>query len=202
MNRLLRNRLYAFFLALSVPGWTAAALAAMPSFDCQRVGGNSIEKLICADDQLATLDRKLAEVYAAATKKAADEHPPMLKAEQRGWIKGRDECWKSDDQRGCVEKSYRLRIAELQAKYRLVPAIASVTYFCDGNPKDEVSATFFKTDPGTLIAERGDQVSLMFQQMSASGARYQGPNESLWEHQGEALITWGYGSKQMKCKKR
>ena len=24
--------------------------------------------------------------------------------------------------------------------------------------------------------------------------------ESLWEHQGEAIITWGYGTKEMRCK--
>ena len=46
------------------------------------------------------------------------------------------------------------------------------------------------------------QVSLMYLQKSGSGTKYQGRNESLWEHQGEAAITWGYGSKEMKCKKR
>ena len=61
------------------------------------------------------------------------------------------------------------------------------------------SATYFQTDPPTLIAERGDQVSLMYLQRSASGAKYQGRNESLWEHQGEATITWGYGAKEMRC---
>jgi uncharacterized protein len=42
--------------------------------------------LVCAEPELSTLDRKLAEVYAAASRKAVNEHPPMLKAEQRGWI--------------------------------------------------------------------------------------------------------------------
>jgi hypothetical protein len=54
--------------------------------------------------------------------------------------------------------------------------------------------------PATLIAERGDQVSLMVLQPSASGARYQGRNESLWEHQGNALITRGYGAQEMSCR--
>jgi len=36
---------------------------------------------------------------------------------------------------------------------------------------------------------------------SGSGAHYQGRNESFWEHQGEALVTWGYGAKEMTCKK-
>ena len=83
--------------------------------------------MLCKDDGLARLDRKLSEVYAAASKKAADEHPPLLKAEQRGWIKGRSDCWKSDDLRRCVEDSYRLRIAGLQAIYRLITGNGPVT---------------------------------------------------------------------------
>ncbi len=179
---------------------SGTALAATPSFDCAKVAAGSIEEMICADDALAALDRKLAEVYAAASKKAANEHPPVLKAEQRGWIKGRNECWKADDRRRCVEDSYRLRIAELEVRYRLVPAKGPVAYACDGNPANEVVATFFATEPPTLIAERGDQVSWMVLQPAASGAKYQGRNESLWEHQGEALITWGYGSPEMRCR--
>lgn len=49
--------------------------------------------------------------------------------------------------------------------------------------------TFFKTDPQTLVAERGDSVSLMYLQPSGSSSKYQGRNESLWEHQGEATIV-------------
>ena len=171
-----------------------------PSFACGKVRPGSIEEMICRDSRLSALDRKLADVFAAASKKAVDEHPPVLKAEQRGWIKGRDECWKSADKRGCVESAYVRRIAELQATYRLVPGKGPVTYVCDGQPANEVTATFFPTDPPTLYAERGDSVSLMFLQPSGSGARYQGRNESLWEHQGEALITWGYGAPEMRCK--
>ena len=205
MDLLLSNlilRPAVILLALGFGYWASMAMAASPSFDCRKVKDSSIEKMICTDNELAELDRKLAEVYAAASKKAVNEHPPVLKAEQRGWVKGRNECWKSDDKRGCVEENYRLRIAELQAKYRLVSAHGPVTYVCDGNPANEVVATFFRTEPPTLIAERGDQVSLMYQQKSGSGAKYQGRNESLWEHQGEAAIRWGYGSKEMKCKKR
>jgi len=179
-----------------------AARAEGPSFDCGKVEAGSIEEMVCKDKGLAALDRKLADVYAAAAKKAVNEHPPILKAEQRGWIKGRNDCWKSADRRKCVADNYRLRITELQAKYRLVPSTGPFTWACDGDPKNEVVVTFFKTDPATLIAERGDQVSLMYLQPSASGARYQGPNEFFWEHQGEATITWGYGAPEMRCTKK
>jgi len=82
-----------------------------------------------------------------------------------------------------------------------VPGIGPVFYACDGNPPNEVVVTFFQTDPRTLIAERGDSVSLMHVQPSGSGARYQGRNETFWEHQGEALVTWGHGTPEMHCRK-
>ena len=178
-----------------------AAGAAGPSFDCARAAAGSIEAQVCADEGLSALDRRLAQAYAAARKKATNEHPPVLRAEQRGWIKGRNDCWKADDRRQCVETAYVRRIAELQARYRLVEATGPVFYACDGEMRNEVVATFFRTDPPTLIAERGDQVSLMYLQPSGSGARYQGRNESLWEHQGEARITWGHGAPEMRCTK-
>lgn len=192
----------AMLLASTYGLFIGAARAAGPSFDCAKVESGSIEEMVCKDKGLSALDRKLAEVFAAASKKAVNEHPPLLKAEQRGWIKGRNDCWKSENRRTCVEDSYRSRIAELQAKYRLVPATGPVTWACDNDPKNEVVVTFFKTDPPTLIAERGDQVSLMYLQPGASGTRYQGPNESFWEHQGEAVITWGYGAPEMRCTKK
>ena len=176
-----------------------SALAGGPSFDCAKVEAGSIEAMICADQELIRLDRQLAQTYREAGNKAVNEHPPVLRAEQRGWVKGRNDCWKSADTRQCVADSYRLRIAELQARYRLVAAIGPVTYRCDDQPGSEVVATYFQTEPGTLIAERGDQVSLMFQQVSASGARYQGRNESLWEHRGVATVVWGYGASEMRC---
>ena len=186
---------------LLLGGASQAHAAEGPAFACDKVEKGSIAALVCQDAGLSALDRQLASVYAAASKRAVNEQPPTLKAEQRGWIKGRDECWKSEDKRACVAESYQLRIVELQARYRLVESIGPVTWQCDGNPHNEVITTFFKTNPGTLIAERGDQRSLMTQQPSGSGTRYAGHNESYWEHQGEATIVWGYGAPEMHCKK-
>jgi uncharacterized protein len=185
-----------FWLALLCAGKVSAQ---GPSYDCS-VARGIIETLICQDPALAALDRKMAAVYAAAEPKASDEFPSILKPEQRGWVKGRNDCWKSDPRRDCVSEAYRLRIAELQARYRLVEASPPATYLCPD--KSEVVAVYFKTDPATLIAERGDSVSLMYQQPAASGARYVGRNESIWEHQGVAMIQWGYGAAEMSCPKQ
>jgi uncharacterized protein len=125
----------------------------------------------------------------------------MLTTEQRGWIKGRNDCWKAEDSRGCVADEYRRRIAELQARYRLVESNGPFRFVCNGNSANEVIVTFFKTDPSTLIAEHGDSVSLMYQQRSASGTKYRGRNESFWEHQGVARIVWGPDASEMQCEK-
>jgi len=90
-------------------------IAADPACNCDNVEVNSIEEMICKDDELSALDRKLSIIPSAAAKKARNEHPPVLRTEPRGWIKGR--------------------------------------------------------------------------------------NETFGEHQGEASITWGYGTPQMRCKK-
>lgn len=201
-TRGLRTITVASFIALAsaTAAFATETAAQGPSFACGKAAPGSIEALICGDAELSAFDRKLAGVYAAATEKAANERPPMLKTEQRGWVKGRDECWKSDDKRACVLEEYRRRIAELQARYRLLPGKGPVTYRCTGGTGGEVIATFFDTDPPTLIAERGDGTSLMYQQPSASGTRYQGRNETFWEHQGEAKVTWGYEAPEMTCR--
>ncbi|GGO79084.1 hypothetical protein GCM10011348_12500 [Marinobacterium nitratireducens] len=173
-----------------------------PSFSCDNVASGSIEDLVCLDAQLSALDRELASVYGQAAEIAVNEQPPVLKAEQRGWIKGRNECWKREDKHACVESEYRHRIAELQARYRLVSGNGPVFFVCDDQPANEVVVTYFETEPATLIAEYGDSVSLMFVQPSGSGAKYEGRNESFWEHQGEAMITWGFEAPTMKCRPR
>jgi len=184
-------------MVLVLPG--GPILADGPSYDCSLVEAGSIEALVCEDAGLSALDRRLAEVYREALKEAIDHYPPDLQVEQRGWIKGRDDCWKSADRRQCVKDAYVMRIAELQARYRLVTGKGPVVFSCDGDPANQVVVTFFSTDPPTLLAERSDSLSLMYLQPSASGARYQGRNESFWEHRGEATVTWGYGAPEMRC---
>ena len=177
------------------------AQAQGPSYDCSKVEQGSIEALVCQSAELSALDRQMAEIYAAALKKAGNEHPAYLKPTQRGWIKGRDDCWKALDIPACVKDSYQQRLVELQARYRLVESIGPVAFGCNGNPSDEVIVTFFKTEPASLIAERGDSTALMLQTVSASGARYEGPNELFWEHQGKATLRWGFEAQEMTCTK-
>jgi uncharacterized protein len=156
--------------------------------------------MVCDDEELASLDRSLTEVYAAAQTKADAQHSNTLRAEQRGWIKGRNDCWKSVDPRLCVATEYRLRIAELQARYGLVEGIGPIHYRCDGNQGQPVIVHYFHTDPPTARAEYGDDHAILYRQPTGSGAKYEGRNISLWEHHGEATIVWGYGAAELRCR--
>ena len=104
------NILSTGLLALTL---TSTGYAATPSFDCAKASSDT-EKLICDDPELADLDRSLAELYSVVLKNSSSDDQKMLKAEQRGWIKGRDDCWKADDLRRCVADEYRYRIDQLK----------------------------------------------------------------------------------------
>ena len=103
----------AIIAPIAIGLFATAAWAAHPSFDCAKAT-HDVEKLICKDAGLAELDRSLAELYATVLEHTPDAKKGALKTEQRGWVKGRDDCWKSDDMRGCVANEYRARINELK----------------------------------------------------------------------------------------
>lgn len=157
-----------------------------PTFDCTAAEAEA-EKMVCDDSALAKLDRELGAIYDkavavvkgldAGAKEAVDE----LKAYQRGWIGGRNECWKADDKRACIVDAYRKREAELVAKYQLKEPMNVVTWTCDGNPANEVVTYFYDTPLPSVRIERGDTVDVATQVMSGSGAKYEGSfGRSIW----------------------
>ena len=103
-------------LALVLAGLVASAIpgpgqAAEPSFDCSKVD-SSAEEAICASEDLAMLDQELARLYKLALDDphlSADQIS-TLKAMQRGWIKGRNDCWKASvGLETCIAGSYVMR---------------------------------------------------------------------------------------------
>lgn len=178
------------------------ATATTPTFNCAKAQGE-VEKLLCADESLAALDRRLDEVYKAAQTKATRKLAAQLRVEQRGWVKGRNDCWKAKGQptwitatwtvdtvKGCVAAQYRLRTSELQSVWRLVPP-RTVAYACQNNPANEVVANFFATDPATLRLERGDRTVTMWQVGAPEAGRYEGQNVSLVTQASRGLaLSW------------
>lgn len=187
-----------FFLSVIWAG-NHRAVASNPSFSCSDIRPGSIEEVICQDDRLSELDNTLAKVYRKARELVKGASPSFLQAEQRGWIKGRDECWKDVNQHSCIEDQYLRRIAELQARFQLVQSVGPIRYFCEGDLRNEIMVTFFSTRPLTLIAERGDSVSIMYRQPAEEGVRYRGRNEMFDEDGPKATVTWGYGAEPMIC---
>jgi uncharacterized protein len=182
-------------------GLPASALAQGPTFDCAKAQG-TVEKLICSDASLAALDRNLDQVFKAVTAKATGKLATDVRTEQRGWIKGRNDCWKANGQqtwitatwtvdtvKGCVEAQYRLRTSELQSVWRLVPP-KTVSYACQNNPANEVIANFFATDPATIRLERGDRTVTMWLVGAASAGKYEGQNVSLVHGGSQVKVSW------------
>jgi len=153
--------------------------AAGPSFDCKAAQGQT-EQLICKDDTLARLDRETTRLYGLAldARSLPTTQKKMLLAEQRGWIKSRNDCSKSGDAKACATTSHLQRIYELRHGYAgahtqddkgisrgpfgiRCPGIEAV-----------IAGTFVQTEPGYAYLRWLDQQLVLKQTASASGARY------------------------------
>ena len=173
---------------------TPALAQSGPAFDCSKAE-HEIEDLICQDDELAAKDRKLAEVYAAAIKvmEGVDSGGPEaikeLKTYQRGWIGGRNECWKAEDKRQCTADIYDRRIAQIQAKYFLINGGEPVYYNCSDN--SQIVVTFIPSEPPSIRMERGDSTEVGILSPAGSGSRYDADfGVFFWLQGDEAQVAW------------
>jgi membrane-bound inhibitor of C-type lysozyme len=69
-----------------------------------------------------------------------------------------------------------------------------------GGGPETLTATFYQTQPGLLLLERGGQTRPAFQVRAASGAKYEGQGVMFWEARGEASVTWS--GAELKCRPR
>ena len=163
-------------------------LATEPSFDCAKADGR-VEEMICRDDRLATLDQQLAEVYKTALEKAPKDELKTLKAFQRGWVKGRNDCWKAQNVNKCVHFSYESRITELQIAYGDLVVPEPVTYSCEGS--DLITAVFYQDTalPAVVLTRIPNQVVALLSP-AGSGAKYEGQNVIFWTKGSDAMVTW------------
>jgi hypothetical protein len=155
--------------------------------------------LAAQDPPPPTVAERVATTYAEALKKADAKEAGALKASQADFERRRGACPAKEKEK-CVREISNKHIAELQARYKLIPGHPPRNFVCDGNPKNVVRVVFYDTTPQTLMAEWGGKTSLMYVQPSARGAKYAGPNETFWEHHGIARIIWGRKTSEMYCK--
>jgi uncharacterized protein len=185
------------FVAAAVPV-RAQAQKPGPTFDCSKASGQ-VEKLICKDPELAALDRKMANIYAAAMKRFPADIAAKERVYQRGWIKGRNDCWKAEDVRRCVVEEYRTRIVELQIRSGQLMAPTAIGYECPEKGKPFFATFYRETDPPSAVLTYGNDQVIAFLTPSASGSKYVATHMEFWEHHGEATVDW-YGTK-MTCKR-
>jgi uncharacterized protein len=183
-------------LCLAIP-LSARAETAVPTFDCSKASGE-IETLICNDPELAALDHKMDAVFKRAVAKNTGAELKTLAAYQRGWIRGRNDCWKAQDKKQCVIESYNMRMVELQITNGLVMVPTAVGFVCNGDASIPFFATFYnELDPRAAVITYGGDQTIAIAAPAASGSRYTANNMEFWEHRGEAKIDW-YGT-QLTC---
>ena len=192
-------------LIIGLLGCLSYSHAAQPSFDCSQASG-SIEELICKNDELAALDRKLSKYYKLASNNYPAEELKTLKTGQRGWIKGRNDCWKADDKLMCVRDHYQRRITDLQISAGTTEISSHAVYLCNPDKHDSITAVFYNDTelPAAVLTRRSDEVDeqkLLFLSRSGSGSKYLGQNVEFWTKGSEAAVTWGViNTTQFKCK--
>ncbi|GLQ05886.1 lysozyme inhibitor LprI family protein [Sneathiella chinensis] len=149
-------------------------LPATPTYNCARAKG-AVENLICKDGELMSLDQTLTHTYqgALARAKGLDAFPGKavntLRATQRGWIKGRNDCWKAGENiKTCTRDQYLQRISSLEAEWALQPSEAVTFYQC-GQPANEIAVSLFNTTPWPAMAlEQGDRRDILVRWISPS----------------------------------
>lgn len=92
---------------------------AQPSFDCRKAG-NATEKAICADTNLARLDRQLSTVWKSMINGFDDNGQiAQMKADQNLWATGRNACGVEVK---CIAKAYTDRLKLLTGSDPNYPA--------------------------------------------------------------------------------
>ncbi|MEZ9234752.1 MliC family protein [Shewanella sp. 10N.286.52.A9] len=170
----------------------------MPSFDCQQAQGQ-VEELICQDSHLASLDVEINEMFTKLKSQTSNDELSQLKAFQRGWIKGRNDCWKAENIKSCVQDSYESRLTELQIAAGEFEIPEPIQYLCgetaNGN-LTKITAYFYNDTaiPAAMLtvspkSQYLKTTNFALLTRTASGAKYQGQNFSFWTHQGEAIFS-------------
>lgn len=171
------------------------------SIHCTEVKNNVVEENICKNSELITLDRKIDKIYKESLIKEK-KNTKILEIEQRGWLLGRNDCWKNENLYKCISDSYTYRIAELQVEYNLVPNDLAIVYLCDAEKKNELILTFFHTNPVTLFIEYNNEKSLMYL-YDEKNKEYQGRNTILKFLSNDAInVVWGFDAPSVVCKKK
>jgi uncharacterized protein len=168
---------------------------AAPYFDCDPADVASVRALICRNDGLALLDRRLAEAWTAGLEKrgSAGAEPAALEAlrrEQAEWLGYRDDCWASRDVSVCTRLRYLERIAEVQVAFELVASGGPEQWRCGESAEPTFVLTVFDTDPRAARIERGDRTGIVRVVRSPGGTKWGGEGGSFFWARGDVARAW------------
>ncbi|MGF1835793.1 META domain-containing protein [Photobacterium sanguinicancri] len=172
----------------------AFASEAKPSFECTKASGE-VENLICHDQTLVKLDLQMEGLYKKVLSTMPESALANFKASQRGWIKGRNDCWKSVDVYQCTKNSYALQTESLAQIGRLFVNDKPAYYRCSGGVHPAVAVRFYQfNDQSKAILQYGTDSELLDAAVSASGAKYTSDTASFWSHKQTASVQVGRDS--------
>ncbi|WP_018633248.1 MG2 domain-containing protein [Neomegalonema perideroedes] len=161
--------------------WSAAPAAADPSFDCLKAG-NAIERLICADSDLARRDSQMARIYLGALEVVDEAQAVKERATQRAWLAERNSACaltaaeeavpaRAEAAGRCLRNLYEKRVRDLQTAYPEPLGIDRGPYVSGGDERREVCLrfdaqvrpdplqpleSFFKVEPEIRLTARAD----------------------------------------------
>jgi len=93
---------------LLVPCSVLMTPAQAATFDCNKAS-SFVEKAICSDSRLTSMDDQLGRLYKEALTESSNSE--AVKTEQKAWLSSRNQCKDSD----CIMKAYTDRISALSA---------------------------------------------------------------------------------------
>ncbi len=125
-QRLRARRSTGLLAALALPAWMLLwACAQGASFDCAKAA-TWVERALCGDPTLGTLDERMAAAYRTAQDAASANREALLTG-QRDWLASRNRCTTTV----CLRRLYDERIAALAG-----PAAAARTGIAQGSIRE------------------------------------------------------------------
>ena len=198
-----------FRLALSIGLVTlsAAVFSADPGADCKDALPKSVELVICKSPQLAALNAEMNRLYVLATGPRGGTPAAAIRKQQASWLAERSGCLKSKTRVACVRDLSLARIAAIRAQSKATrsadtkgTSLGPFAFRCEA-PDGLLDITYVNVDPGFAWIVRKNGASMLQQQRSGSGARYEGDGTLFWEAQGEARWRDQTNDPEVTCKR-
>jgi len=185
---------------------SGAAQAGDPAA-CANAPPKSIELVICKSAMLSALDTELNRVYALATGPIGGATSTTIQSQQASWLATRSACLKSKTRVACVRDLSLARIAAIRTQSKSArtadakgTSLGPFAFRCEP-PDTLLNITYVNVAPGFAWIVRKNGASMLQQQRSGSGARYEGDGTLFWEAQGEARWRDQTNDPEVTCKR-